>query len=100
MGPEHRSLLEFPLRDWLLLGAWQPREKAQSGHGGGGMGQQTRLHLCSVFIHPKATPSLSLQGGKVQPGFFLQVPERGVVWNFLERALEELLGWEEDAILP
>ena len=55
-GAEHRSLPEFPLRDWLLLGAWQPREKAQSGHGGGGMGQQTRLHLCSVLIHPKATP--------------------------------------------
>lgn len=49
---------------------------------------------------PEATSSPSLQGGKVQPGFFLQVPERGVVWNSLERALEELLGWEEDAILP
>lgn len=77
----------FRLTDWLLLGPWQPRGKAPSGYGGGGMGQQARFHLCSVFIHPKATPSPSLPGGKVQPGFFLQVPARGVVWNSLEKAL-------------
>lgn len=73
---------------------------------GGGAGQWKRHHLCSVFVHLNAIPPPSLSRGKAQPGFWLQMPQlQGCGLERSEKAtvhssrLEELLRWEEDAIL-
>lgn len=95
----------FPLMDWLLLGPWQPREKAPSGYGGGGLGQQTQLHLCCLY--PPESHPLSIFAGWQSVARFLppgpckgcglELPGKGTVHS---SRLEELLRWEGDAILP
>lgn len=70
------------------------------GMGWGQAGSADLGPLCSVFIHLKPPPLHLCKVAKCSQVSSFRSLERGVVWNSLERALEELLGWEEDAILP